>query len=74
MKFGVFKIGQRGMFALELLHVIFAEHAQAELVGFADDLRGEFFCHGDQRDFVALAAGAVNGGLDALFHLQEAFT
>ena len=69
MKLSACKIGEGRLLALELLHVILTECAQAKLVSLADDLGWELLGHGYERNFVALAARPMNGGLDSLLHL-----
>ena len=53
-------------FAFELLHVVLAELAQAQVVGFPDRGCGKDLGHGQQQNAGGIAPRAVGGARDAL--------
>src|ERR1700729_2498014 len=65
------EIGKRGSFAFEFLHAIFAEVAQAGLVGRDDRFGRMGFCDGDDGDFLGTPAGTLRGASDALADVRE---
>ena len=74
MKLGVGQARQRGMLFRELLDVVFAEHAQAQRVRFADHRGGKLLGDRDQRDLVARSMSrASTRRLDAMLDLIDAF-
>jgi len=67
---GVRAIGQLGALQLELLHIVFAEVAQTELVSVANHAGGKFLGHRDELNIGTLAPRARRCGYDAGFHLD----
>ena len=68
------KVGQRRMLGLELLHVVLAKDAQAQIVGFANDLGRKFLGHCDQHDVFALPPGAIRRGANSLLDALQTFS
>ncbi len=66
---GAGAIGQFSALLIELLHVVFAEVAQAELVGFANHRGRKFLGDRDQQNIGTLASGARGRAGDAGFHV-----
>src|SRR3984957_4403608 len=65
------EIGKRRSFAFEFLNAIFAEVAQASLVGREDRFGWMGFGDGDDGDFLGAPAGMLRGAIDALADLRE---
>src|SRR5689334_8312543 len=63
------KIREIGVLRLELLHVVFAEDAQAAVKGYANHRRRKFLDRCDQRNLGTVPSGAASCRLDSLFHL-----
>src|SRR5512140_2193217 len=73
MELGFGQSGKGGMLVRELLHVILAEHAQAQGVGLAQHRGGEFLRHRDQRDLFTRSTRPAHRRLDAQLDLLHAF-
>src|ERR1700722_3466418 len=65
------EIGKRRSFAFEFLNAIFAEVAQASLVGREDRFGWMGFGDGDDGDFLGAPAGMLRGASDALADVRE---
>jgi hypothetical protein len=66
---GIQKIAHLGTLLLELLHIILAEIAQAELVGFANRVGWKFLGDRDQLNVGWVATGASRRASDPSFDL-----
>jgi hypothetical protein len=66
---GIQDRGQFGTLLLELLHIILAEIAQAELVGFANRVGWKFLGDRDQLNVGWVATGASRRASDPSFDL-----
>jgi hypothetical protein len=73
METGAGQIGHGGSFGIELLDVVFAEIAEAELVCLANGGGGKDFGDGEQQDGGGVAVGAAGGAGDALAYYQQSF-
>lgn len=65
------EIGDGGSLGFKFLDIVFAELAQAEIVGLADDGGGEDLGDGEQGDGGGIAARTFGGARDAFADLGE---